>query len=137
MEDPELHVIQDKDFRYGGPKPQTKEAGIVMLADAVEASSRTLAEPTPKRIENHVQNVIENIFLDGQLDDCELTLKDLHAIQKSFITILIGIFHQRIGYPERAENGGAHKRLTKVPENGQKTHKNNYRRLTNIFKASG
>jgi cyclic-di-AMP phosphodiesterase PgpH len=137
MEDPELHVIQDKDFRYAGPKPQTKEAGIVMLADAVEASSRALAEPTPKRIENHVQNVIENIFLDGQLDDCELTLKDLHAIQKSFITILIGIFHQRIGYPERAENGGAHKRLTKVPENGQKTHKNNYRRLTNIFKASG
>ncbi len=137
MEDPELHVIQDKDFRYTGPKPQTKEAGIVMLADAVEASSRTLTEPTPKRIENHVQNVIENIFLDGQLDDCELTLKDLHAIQKSFITILIGIFHQRIGYPERAENGGAHKRLTKVPENGQKMHKNNYRRLTDIFRSTG
>jgi len=57
-----------------------------MLADAVEAASRVLEDPTPKRTESHVQNVIENIFLDGQLDDCELTLKDLHAIQKSFIT---------------------------------------------------
>lgn len=135
LEDPELHVIEDKDFRYAGPNPQTKEAGIVMLADAVEASSRMLAEPTPKRIENHVQHVIENIFLDGQLDECELTLKDLHAIQKSFITILTGIFHQRIEYPERAEHDGAHKRLTKVSENGQKTHKKNYRRLADIFRV--
>ncbi len=136
MEDPELHVIEENDFRYAGPKPQTKEAGIVMLADAVEASSRTLDEPTPKRIESHVQNVIESIFLDGQLDDCELTLKDLHAIQKSFITILIGIFHQRIGYPERAEHDGAHKRLTKVAENGQKADKRDHRRLTDIFRSA-
>jgi membrane-associated HD superfamily phosphohydrolase len=61
MEEPELSQIEEKDFRYAGPKPQTKEAGIVMLADAVEAASRTLEDPTPKRIETHVQNIIEQI----------------------------------------------------------------------------
>ena len=137
MENPSLHVIEEKDFRYAGPKPQTKEAGIVMLADAVEASSRTLDEPTPKRIENHVQDVIENIFLDGQLDECELTLKDLHAIQKSFITILTGIFHQRIEYPERTEHDSTHKKLSKITANGQKTSTKNHRRLADIFRAAG
>jgi len=136
MEDTALHVIEEKDFRYAGPKPQTKEAGIVMLADVVEASSRILDEPTPKRIENHVQDVVENIFLDGQLDECELTLKDLHAIQKSFITIFIGIFHQRIEYPERAEHDSTHKKLSKIPANGQKTSAKNHRRLTDIFRAA-
>jgi cyclic-di-AMP phosphodiesterase PgpH len=137
QEDPELHIIDKQDFRYTGPKPQTKEAGIVMLADSVEASSRMLDEPTPKRIENHVRDVIENIFLEGQLDECELTLKDLHAIQKNFITILLGIFHHRIEYPERAEYDGTHKRLTKVSENGQKANKKNYRRPADIFKSAG
>jgi hypothetical protein len=136
MEDPEMYVIEEKDFRYAGPKPQTKEAGIVMLADAVEASSRILDEPTPKRLESHVQRVVENIFLDGQLDECELTLKDLHAIQKSFIAILIGIFHQRIEYPERAEHDGTHKKFSKRPANGQKVSEKDNRRLTNIFRTT-
>lgn len=136
MEDPSLHIIEEKDFRYAGPRPQTKEAGIVMLADAVEASSRILDEPTPKRLENHVQQVIENIFLDGQLDECELTLKDLHAIQKSFIAILIGIFHQRIEYPERTEHDGTHKKLSKIAANGQKAPEKNNRRLADIFRAT-
>ncbi|MDD5009798.1 MAG: HDIG domain-containing protein, partial [Syntrophorhabdaceae bacterium] len=83
LEDPKLHTIKEQDFRYAGPKPQTKETGIIMLADAVEAASRVLDDPTPKRIESHVQGIIENIFLDGQLDESELTLKDLNAIQKS------------------------------------------------------
>lgn len=135
IEDPQMHVIEEKDFRYHGPKPQTREAAIVMLADAVEASSRVLDDPTPKRIEGHVQDIIGNIFLDGQLDECELTLKDLHAIQKSFIAILIGIFHQRIEYPERVEHDGAHKRLPKIPSNGQKADKKDRRRLADIFKA--
>jgi cyclic-di-AMP phosphodiesterase PgpH len=137
LEDPELHIIDKQDFRYTGPKPQTKEAGIVMLADSVEASSRMLDDPTPKRIENHVRDMIENIFLDGQLDECELTLKDLHAIQKSFTTILLGIFHHRIEYPERAEHDGFHKRLTKVSENEQAKNKKNHRRPVDIFKAAG
>lgn len=135
MEDPQLHIVEEDNFRYPGPKPQTKEAGIVMLADAVEASSRVLEDPTPKRIEGHVQNMIEGIFLDGQLDDCELTLKDLHAIQRSFINIMIGIFHQRIEYPERAQHESVYQRLTKVNKDGQKAHQRHNRRIINIFRA--
>ena len=137
MEDPELSTIEEKDFRYPGPKPQTKEAGILMLADAVEAASRTLEDPTPKRIETHVQNIIEGIFLDGQLDECELTLKDLHAIQKDFIAMLIGIFHQRIEYPERTDDDRAHKKFPRIVEAGQKTGTKNHRRLNGLFGAGG
>jgi len=136
-EDPELFVIDEKDFRYPGPKPQTKEAGIVMLADVVEASSRVLNEPSPKRIEKHVQEIIEKVFLDGQLDECELTLKDLHAIQKSFITILLGIFHQRIEYPERTLFNGTDKKLPKATEDKDKTAQKIDRKITNLFKATG
>lgn len=92
--------INDEDYRYPGPKPQTKEAGLVMLADAVEAASRTLVDPTPARIQGLVQKIINNFFSDGQLDDCELTLKDLHLIASTFNKILTGIFHRRIEYPE-------------------------------------
>ncbi|MBW2322264.1 MAG: HDIG domain-containing protein [Deltaproteobacteria bacterium] len=94
---PEINV---EDYRYPGPRPQTKEAGLVLLADAAEAVSRTLLEPTPARIQGMVQKVINNIFSDGQLDECELTLKDLHLIASSFNKILTGIFHRRIDYPE-------------------------------------
>ncbi|MDR2018702.1 MAG: HDIG domain-containing protein [Syntrophobacterales bacterium] len=137
LEDPKFHLVNENDFRYLGPKPQTRDAGILMLADAVEASSRTLEEPTPKRIETHIQNIIENIFLDGQLDECELTLKDLYAIQKSFITILIGIFHHRIQYPERTTNDGADKRFPKIVQNGQKAHTKDNGKPTQVFKATG
>jgi hypothetical protein len=137
MEDPGLALTDEKDFRYAGPKPQTREAGIVMLADAVEAASRTLDDPTPKRIETHVQNIIEQIFLDGQLDECELTLKDLHAIQKSFITILMGIFHQRIEYPERNEDDGPYKKFPRLIATGQKTTKKGNRGLTRLFRVAG
>ena len=102
--------VSDKDFRYPGPKPQTKEAGLVMLADAVEAASKTLTEPTPARIQGMVNRIITNIFTDGQLDECELTLKDIHLIGQSFIRILNGIFHARVEYPEKQEkeaNGSA------------------------------
>jgi cyclic-di-AMP phosphodiesterase PgpH len=94
--------IDERDYRYPGPKPQTREAALIMLADAVEAASRTLTDPTPARIRGMVQKIINNIFIDGQLDECELTLKDLHNIAKSFNQILGGIFHHRIDYPEPA-----------------------------------
>jgi putative nucleotidyltransferase with HDIG domain len=92
--------VNVSDFRYPGPKPQTKEAGLVMLADVVEAASRTLENPTPARIQGLVQNLINKIFSDGQLDDCELTLKDLHRIASSFYKILNGIHHHRIEYAD-------------------------------------
>jgi putative nucleotidyltransferase with HDIG domain len=94
-------AVEIDDFRYPGPKPQTREAGLVMLADVVEAASRTLENPTPSRIQGLVQNLINKVFSDGQLDECELTLKDLHKIAKSFNKILYGIHHHRIEYPEK------------------------------------
>lgn len=100
-------AVEIDNFRYPGPKPLTREAGIVMLADVAEAASRTLQNPTPSRIQGLVQNLIDKIFSDGQLDNCELTLKDLHNIAKSFNKILNGIYHHRIDYPETliAKNG--------------------------------
>lgn len=100
--DPGVQQVDERDYRYPGPKPQTREAALIMLADAVEAASRTLADPTPARIQGMVQKIINNIFIDGQLDECELTLKDLHNIAKSFNRILAGIFHHRVDYPEPA-----------------------------------
>lgn len=97
--------VDPQEFRYPGPKPQTREAGLVMLADAVEAASRTLVNPTPDRIQGMVQKLINRIFSDGQLDECELTLKNLHEIAKSFNRILGAIFHHRIDYPEPVHKG--------------------------------
>ena len=102
LEAPGSPAVEERDFRYPGPKPQTREAGLVLLADCVEAASRTLADPTPARIQGLVQKIINNIFIDGQLDECELTLKNLHEIAKSFNQILAGIYHHRIDYPEPA-----------------------------------
>lgn len=94
--------VDDKEFRYPGPKPQTKEAGLVMLADAIEAASRTLHDPTQAKIQGLTQNIINRIFTDGQLDECELTLKDLHLISSNFNRVLAGIYHNRVEYPEPA-----------------------------------
>jgi putative nucleotidyltransferase with HDIG domain len=112
-------VVDEHDFRYPGPKPQTREAGLVLLADCVEAASRTLADPTPARIQGMVQKIINNIFIDGQLDECELTLKNLHEIAKSFIGILSGIYHHRIDYPEPAykEKGNGGKKPVENSDN--------------------
>jgi putative nucleotidyltransferase with HDIG domain len=101
----EVSPVLLEDYRYPGPKPQTKEAGLVLLADAVEAASRTLTEPTAARIQGMVQKITNKVFTDGQLDECELTLKDLHQIAKRFIQILTAIFHQRVDYPEPAAKG--------------------------------
>lgn len=92
-------VIED-DFRYPGPKPQFREAALVMLADSIEAAARSLDEPTATRLQNLVKNIIQAKFLDGQLNECNLTLADLSVIEKSFKRILLGIYHQRIDYPQ-------------------------------------
>ncbi len=97
-------AVNINNFRYPGPRPQTREAAIVMLADVVEAASRTLDNPTPARIQGLVQNLFNKIFADGQLSDCELTLKDLHQIAKSFNKMLNGIYHHRIKYPEKTSS---------------------------------
>ena len=100
--DESIRSLSESDFRYPGPKPQTKEAGLVMLGDIIEASSRTLSNPTPARIHSLVRERIELIYMDGQLDECELTLKNLNTIAETFTKILTGIFHHRVDYPESA-----------------------------------
>jgi putative nucleotidyltransferase with HDIG domain len=118
-----VDAVNIDDFRYPGPRPQTREAGLVMLADVVEAASRTLENPTPSRIQGLVQNLINKIFSDGQLDYCELTLKDLHRIARSFNKILNGIHHHRIEYQDsanmtsgKAKNGSADRKPAKPPQ---------------------
>ncbi len=110
--------IKEEDFRYPGPKPQTKEAGLVMLADVVEAASRSLVDPTAARIQGMVQKIINKVFSDGQLDECELTLKDLHEIAKSFNKTLSGIFHHRVDYPEPVARMAASRQGTRSGEMG-------------------
>lgn len=92
-------------FRYPGPKPQIRETAIAMLADAVEAAGRTLEDPTPARINNLIQRIINDRFQSGELDECPLTLRDLAKIKEAFAQILIAAFHQRVEYPvkEKAE----------------------------------
>ena len=86
-------------FRYPGPTPRSKEAAIVMLADAVESASRTLSDPTPSRIEALVRRICQTRLGDGQLNECDLTLKDLHLIGDELTRTLISMFHARIPYP--------------------------------------
>jgi putative nucleotidyltransferase with HDIG domain len=88
-------------FRYPGPKPQTREAGVMMLADTVESASRTLSEPTPASIENLVHKITLKKLLDGQFDECALKLSEIHTVEESLIKSLIGIYHGRIKYPEQ------------------------------------
>ncbi|MEK2644991.1 HD family phosphohydrolase [Bdellovibrio sp. BCCA] len=101
-DDPE---ISDNDFRYPGPKPQFRESALCMLADSIEAAARSLDEPTPTRLQNIVRNIIQRKFSDGQLDECNLTLKDISKVEAAFVRILLGIYHQRIDYPKSAGGG--------------------------------
>ena len=92
--------IEESGFRYPGPKPVTKETAIVLLADSVEAASRSLFDSGPAKIEDLVRKIINNKFIDGQLDECDLTLKDIDKIANVFSHVLSGIYHARIKYPQ-------------------------------------
>lgn len=98
--------IDESLYRYPGPKPQFREAALVMIADAVEAASRSMPEPTTPKLQALVQKMINMIFSEGQLDECDLTLKDLHLIAESFVRTLEGIYHARPVYPAGAVGGG-------------------------------
>lgn len=98
--------INETDFRYPGPKPQTKETGIVMLADSVEATSRTLKDPSVSRLRGMVNSIIDDRFKNCELDESPLTLRELTLIQEAFVQILTGIFHGRIEYPDQEKLTG-------------------------------
>jgi membrane-associated HD superfamily phosphohydrolase len=95
--------VDEKDYRYPGPKPQSRESAIIMLADSVEATSRSLEKPTAAKIRSTVRNVIRTKFGDGQLDECDLTLRNLHKIEETFDRILVNTLHQRVKYPEEGK----------------------------------
>lgn len=113
--DENIDTVSEDEFRYPGPRPQFREAALIMLADSIEAASRSLDEPTPVRLQNIVKNIIQRKFMDGQLDECNLTLKDLSLIEEAFIRILLGIYHQRIDYPKQA--GGGASEAPRAPQN--------------------
>ncbi|MBV4419370.1 HDIG domain-containing protein [Clostridium tyrobutyricum] len=92
--------VKEEDFRYPGPIPETKEAGIIMLADGVEAAVRSINEPNKDNIENMINDIINDRLSSGQLDNCDLTLRDITKIKSAFIKVLLGIYHHRIEYPK-------------------------------------
>lgn len=104
--DPDLGEVTEEKFRYPGPKPKSKEMGIILLADAVEAAARTLSEVTPGRVQGMIQQVMKSVLEDGQLDECELTLKDLEKISAAFSWVITSAAHNRIDYPGFNFKGG-------------------------------
>ena len=120
-------AVAEENYRYSGPKPQTKEAGIILLADSLEAATRSLTNPTATRIKTLVKEIIQKNLENGQLEECDLTLKDLDKIGDSFSRILTGMFHSRVEYPdedlitkikeEKKKNGNSDKKSTKNNKN--------------------
>jgi hypothetical protein len=100
LEEDREGTLSEESFRYEGPKPQSKEVALVMLADSVEAGVRSLQDPTPDKIKNMVRRIIQDKLNDGQLESCDLTFKDLDVISDSFCKSLEGLYHKRIEYPE-------------------------------------
>ncbi|MFN0156485.1 MAG: HD family phosphohydrolase [Bacteroidota bacterium] len=98
-----IDEIKEQDYRYQGPKPQTKETGILMLADAIEATARCLEDPSPQNLEVVIDELIRRRFEEGELDECPLTLQDLTKIKAAFLGVLVGIYHSRIKYPDTEE----------------------------------
>jgi len=121
----DIPEVREESFRYGGPKPQTRESGIISLADAVESASRSLEKPTPVRIEQLINDIIENRILDRQLDECPISLKELRVIAESFAFTLQNMLHSRVAYPSTsssastaaATRGAGAAEAARAPEN--------------------
>ncbi len=112
-------TVDENDFRYKGPKPQSRESGVVMLADAIEAAVRALEDKAPQKIRSQVEKLVNEMFADGQLNECDLTLKDLHELVDVFTTILSSIHHQRVDYS--ADNPKPHNHEDEHPPHRQQT----------------
>jgi hypothetical protein len=99
IEDASVSEVREADYRYDGPKPQSREAAIVMVADSCEAASRTLKTPTYPKVRDMVRKIVQSKVADGQFDECDLTFRDLHQIEKSVEKVLMAQYHTRIDYP--------------------------------------
>jgi hypothetical protein len=95
--------VDEDDFRYPGPKPDTREAGVVMLADKVEAATRSIQQPTERTIRLMISRIVNSVMADGQFSECPLTFEEIHTIHETFVRVLIGIYHQRIEYPSTTD----------------------------------
>jgi hypothetical protein len=93
-------IVDERKFRHAGPKPQSREAALIMLADGVEASVRSLVARDEPSIRAMVTRIIEERTADGQFDECDLTLRDLEKIREAFVAQLLGMYHTRIAYPQ-------------------------------------
>ncbi len=114
-----IKPLSEEDFRYPGPKPQSRVAALVLMADAVEAASRVLTDTSPARVSMLVDRIINHCFIDGQLDNCELTLKDIREIRSNFVYLLTSMYHKRINYPGfDMEHENTHQKQTaaSIPE---------------------
>jgi len=109
--------VKEEGFRYPGPKPRSRETAVVLLADSVEAATRALKEPNPEKIREVVHKIVNNKFIDGQLDECDLTLKDLEKISAVFMHILGGIYHIRVDYPREKKSENNNKKSAKENSN--------------------
>jgi putative nucleotidyltransferase with HDIG domain len=133
--DSNVDAVAEENFRYSGPKPQTKEAGIILLADSLEAATRSLTNPTATRIKTLVKEIVQKNLENGQLEECDLTLKDLDKIGDSFSRILTGMFHSRVEYPdedlikkikeEKKKNENSNKKSTKNKKGKSKKNRKN------------
>jgi putative nucleotidyltransferase with HDIG domain len=118
--DPDLGEVRETDYRYPGPKPHTKELGILLLADAVEAAARTLEVPSPGKIQSMIDKIFTDALEDGQLDDCALTFSELDKIASAFLWVLTNMYHHRIDYPGFEFNRRQRKRDTGPLQVGSK-----------------
>jgi hypothetical protein len=113
MREEDIPEVSEESFRYPGPRPQTKEAAIVSLADSIESASRSLERPTPQRIDDLVRNIIKARLDEGQLDEAPLTIAEIWKIADSFRFSLVNMLHARIAYPKREERPAPEKREQK------------------------
>ena len=119
LENPEdLPMVEEKNFRYPGPRPGTRESGISSLADTIESASRTLQKPTPAKIHSMVEDLIRAKINDGQLDDCPLTLREIAILKDSFSSTLRSMLHSRIDYPKDETSTTGTKRLVNDATHG-------------------
>lgn len=106
-EDPDKEVVESR-FRYPGPKPQSREAAVVMIVDSIEAAVRSQKQPTPEKIRMLVRTIIRDKLADGQFEECDLTTKEIWRVGESACETLTGLFHERIEYPELKKEGELH-----------------------------
>ena len=114
-----IDEIKEQDYRYPGPKPQTKETGIMMLADTVEAAVRSIEDPNPQRLEETINELVKKRFEEGELDECPLTLKDLTKIKAAFLSVMVGMYHPRPKYPEAEPKKPRVRRPKAPPPSGE------------------